>query len=293
MAERIVGQFKEETFEVIEQEPGRLLDVPGIGMDRAGKITAAWQEQKQVKEIMVFLHSHGVSTNLAVNIYKTYGDASLETVQKNPYQLERDIYGVGFKTTDRIAQALGLPPEHPARIEAGIVFALNELINDGNVYAPREMLTRLNPASDKKAERRLFGVTYRAGDKVMQTLNNYDKDVFNGDIGFIHSLDAIDHTLTVDFDGRLVSYDWNEVDELSLACAISVHKAQGSEFPAVVLPLVPAHYMMLQRNLLYTDVTRARSLCVLVGSRKAISMAARNNKVAQRFSALERRLGKD
>ncbi|PKN90882.1 MAG: ATP-dependent RecD-like DNA helicase [Chloroflexi bacterium HGW-Chloroflexi-6] len=628
MAERIVGQFKEETFEVIEQEPERLLDVPGIGMDRAGKITAAWQEQKQVKEIMVFLHSHGVSTNLAVKIYKTYGDASLETVQKNPYQLERDIYGVGFKTADRIAQALGLPPEHPARIEAGIVFALNELTNDGNVYAPREMLsgraiellgvapdlippglerlaqedrirpelvpldqgqpasgqgvsearaaygspviyltplyfgekgvserlkalagapkrlvqssflaenlsaeqraavqmalenpvsvltggpgtgkttclkalidalqaqgasfalasptgraakrlaeatghpartihrllepsptlgfkrneenpleidylvvdeasmldllltnhllkairpgtqvlfvgdvdqlpsvgagdvlrdliasglapvarlmtifrqaagsqiitnahlinqgklpvidkdsqdfflfaaedadaaanwvvdvvaeripakfgldalreiqvltpiyrgavgvsalnerlqTRLNPASDKKAERRLFGVTYRAGDKVMQTLNNYDKDVFNGDIGFILSLDAIEHTLTVDFDGRLVPYDWNEVDELSLAYAISVHKAQGSEFPAVVLPLVPAHYMMLQRNLLYTAVTRARSLCVLVGSRKAISMAVRNNKVAQRFSALEWRLGK-
>ena len=575
MAERIVGQFKEETFEIIENAPERLREVPGIGLDRTGKITAAWQEQKQVKEIMVFLHSHGVSTNLAVKIYKTYGDASLETVQKNPYQLERDIYGVGFKTADRIAQALGLPPEHPARIEAGIVFALNELINDGNVYAPREMLsrraiellgvspdlippalerlraedrirpelvpldpqpgangpgisesralyaadpviyltplyfgekgvserlkalagapkrlvqasflaenlsaeqraavqmalenpvsvltggpgtgkttclkalidalqargasvalasptgraakrlaeatghpartihrllepsptlgfkrneenpleidylvvdeasmldllltnhllkairpgtqvlfvgdvdqlpsvgagdvlrdliasglvpvarlmtifrqaagsqiitnahlinqgrlplidkdsrdfflfaaedadaaanwvvdvvaeripakfgldalrdiqvltpiyrgavgvsalnerlqTRLNPASDKKAERRLFGVTYRAGDKVMQTLNNYDKDVFNGDIGFIHSLDAIEHTLTVDFDGRLVPYDWNEVDELSLAYAISVHKAQGSEFPAMVLPLV-------------------------------------------------------
>jgi len=629
MAERIVGHFKEETFEIIEGAPERLHEVPGIGMDRAGKITAAWQEQKQVKEIMVFLHGHGVSTNLAVKIYKTYGEASLETVQKNPYQLERDIYGVGFKTADRIAQALGLPPEHPARIEAGIVFALNELINDGNVYAPREMLsgraiellgvapdlippglerlaqedrirpelvpldpqpgangpgisesralyaadpviyltplyfgekgvserlkalagapkrlvqssflaenlsdgqraavqmalenpvsvltggpgtgkttclkalinalqaqgasvalasptgraakrlaeatgypartihrllepsptfgfkrneedpldidylvvdeasmldllltnhllkairpgsqvlfvgdvdqlpsvgagdvlrdliasgvvpvarlmtifrqaagsqiitnahlinqgklpvidkdsrdfflfaaedaeaaanwvvdvvaeripakfgldalrdiqvltpiyrgavgvsalnerlqTRLNPASDKKAERRLFGVTYRAGDKVMQTVNNYDKDVFNGDIGFIHSLDAIEHTLTADFDGRLVSYDWNEVDELSLAYAISVHKAQGSEFPAVVLPLVPAHYLMLQRNLLYTAVTRARSLCVLVGSRKAISMAVRNNKVAQRFSALEWRLGK-
>jgi hypothetical protein len=84
---------------------------------------------------------------------------------------------------------------------------------------------------------------------------------------------AIEHTLTVDFDGRLASYDWNEVDELSLAYAISVHKSQGSEFPAVVLPLVPAHYLMLQRNLLYTAVTRARSLCVLVGSRKAISMA--------------------
>ena len=615
MAERIVGRFKEETFDVIERQPERLLEVPGIGPDRTGKIIAAWQEQKQVKEIMLFLHSHGVSTNLAVKIYKTYGDKALETVQKNPYQLERDIYGVGFKTADRIAQALGLPPEHPSRIEAGIVFALNEMINDGHVYAPREMLgaraiellgvapelippalerlvreerirtemlpssneseknglpviyltplyfgekgvaerlkalagaptsthqisfpdqtlsaeqqsavqvalnsavsiltggpgtgkttclkaliaaleaqhknfalvsptgraakrlseatghpastihrllepnptlgfkrnednplevdflvvdeasmldllltnhllkalrpgthvlfvgdvdqlpsvgagdvlrdiiasgvvavtrlttifrqaagsqiitnahlinqgkmpaiskdsqdfflfpaedaaqaadwvvqvvaeripqkfnldalrdiqvlapvyrgpagvtvlnerlqEKLNPASPNKPERRLFGITYRAGDKVMQTLNNYEKDVFNGDIGFINAIDSIEHTLAVDFDGKVVAYDWNEVDELALAYAISVHKAQGSEFPAVVMPIVPQHYMLLQRNLLYTAVTRARSLCVLTGSRKAISMAVRNNKVAQRFTALEWRL---
>ena len=88
----------------------------------------------------MFLHGHGVSTNLAVKIYKTYGDQSLETVQQNPYQLERDIYGVGFKTADRIARALGLPADHPSRIEAGIVFALNEMINEGHVYVPREML---------------------------------------------------------------------------------------------------------------------------------------------------------
>jgi len=88
----------------------------------------------------------------------------------------------------------------------------------------------------------------------------------------------------------MFSTDWNEVDELALAYAISVHKAQGSEFPAVVMPIVPQHYMLLQRNLLYTAVTRARSLCVLTGSRKAISMAVRNNKVAQRFTALEWRL---
>src|SRR5215213_2204865 len=139
-AERIVGRFKEATFDVIESTPERLLEVPGIGMDRLKKITSAWEEQKQVKEIMVFLHGHGVSTNLAVKIYKTYGDAALETVQKNPYQLERDIYGVGFKTADRIAQALGLSAEHPSRIEAGIVFALNEMIENGHVYVPREML---------------------------------------------------------------------------------------------------------------------------------------------------------
>ncbi len=139
-AERIVGRFKEATFDVIESTPERLLEVPGIGMDRLKKITTAWEEQKHVKEIMVFLHGHGVSTNLAVKIYKTYGDAALETVQKNPYQLERDIYGVGFKTADRIAQALGLSAEHPSRVEAGIVFALNEMIEDGHVYVPRELL---------------------------------------------------------------------------------------------------------------------------------------------------------
>lgn len=141
LAERIVAKFREDTFDVIEQTPERLLDVPGIGMDRTGKITKAWQEQKQVKEIMVFLHSHGVSTNLAVKIYKTYGDQSLEIVQKNPYQLERDIYGVGFKTADKIARALGLPVDHPSRIEAGIVFALNEMIDEGHVFVPRESLS--------------------------------------------------------------------------------------------------------------------------------------------------------
>ena len=632
LAERIVAVFKEETFEIIEAHPERLVEVSGIGQDRTSKIMSAWQEQKQVKEIMVFLHGHGVSTNLAVKIYKTYGDKALEIVQNNPYQLERDIYGVGFKTADRIAQALGLAPDHPSRIEAGIVFALNELINDGHVYAPRELLAqraiellevsadliapaferlavddrirpeliplsggstdpdskmvaeapalygtpviyltplyfgekgvaerlqalahvmtlpfefpqlalpdeslseeqqsavdmaikspvsiltggpgtgkttclkalitrleaqhsryalasptgraakrlseatshpattihrllefsptegfkhneehpldvdflvvdeasmldllltnhllkalrpgthlllvgdvdqlpsvgagdvlrdiiasglapvtrlttifrqaagsqiitnahrinqgkmpefspesedfflfsaedaeqaanwivdvvaeripkkfgfdairdiqvlaplyrgaagvsalnerlqeKLNPAAPNKPERRLFGTTYRTADKVMQTRNNYDKDVYNGDIGFIASMDMIEHTLTVDFEGRPVAYDWSEVDELAQAYAISVHKAQGSEFPVVVMPVVPQHYLMLQRNLLYTAITRARRLCVLAGSRRAIGMAVRNNKVTQRYTALEWRLGK-
>jgi exodeoxyribonuclease V alpha subunit len=140
LAERIVGKFKEETFNVIEQTPERLLEVSGIGMDRTARITKAWQEQRQVKEIMVFLHGHGVSTNLAVKIYKTYGDQSLEIVQQNPYQLERDIYGVGFKTADKIARAIGLPVDHPSRIEAGIVFARTEMIHEGHVFVPRETL---------------------------------------------------------------------------------------------------------------------------------------------------------
>ncbi len=638
LAERIVARFGASTFDVIEQQPARLREVDGIGPDRTRKISAAWDAQKHVKEIMVFLHGHGVSTNLAVKIYKTYGDAALDTVRTNPYQLERDIYGVGFKTADRIAQALGLAHDHPARIEAGLVFALNEMTNDGHVYAPKELLAqravellevdfgliapglerlaeegrvrselvplasenagqavaavaeqravygvpviyltplyfgergvaerlkalaapaanpplfrdsvsgqglsdeqrravemalihpvsiltggpgtgkttclkaliatleaqrtsfalasptgraarrlsdatghkastihrllevspasgflrneenpldidflivdeasmldllltnnllkalrpgthllfvgdvdqlpsvgagdvlrdliasgvapltrlttifrqaagsqiitnahrinqgkspvfsqtdgdfflfaaedaaaaadwilqivveripqkfgldalrdiqvlspvyrglagvsalnerlqeKLNPPAPGKAERRLFGTTFRTGDKVMQTRNNYDKDTYNGDIGFIRAIDSIEQSILVDFDpdntrtgGRAAAYDWSEADELTLAYAISVHKAQGSEFPAVVLPMVTQHYMMLQRNLLYTAVTRAKSLCVLAGNRRAISMAVRNNQVAKRFTALEWRLGK-
>jgi exodeoxyribonuclease V alpha subunit len=150
----------------------------------------------------------------------------------------------------------------------------------------------LNPAGPLKPEKSLFGQTFRPGDRVMQTQNNYDKDVFNGDIGQVSGLDVIEHTLAVEFDGRRVDYDWSEADQLVLAYAVSVHKSQGSEFPAVVIPLVTAHYLMLQRNLLYTAVTRARRLCVLVGSRKAIGIAVRNNQVAQRYTALDWRLRK-
>jgi exodeoxyribonuclease V alpha subunit len=153
----------------------------------------------------------------------------------------------------------------------------------------------LNPpgeaqGSHPKPEKSLFGQTFRPGDKVMQLQNNYDKDVFNGDIGYVAALDLIEHSLTVDFDKRLVAYDWSEADQLTLAYAITVHKAQGSEFPAIVIPLVTAHFMMLQRNLLYTAITRAKKLCVLVGSRKAIALAVRNDKVAHRYTALDVRL---
>jgi len=637
LAERIVERFGLETLRVIEEEPLRLQEVADIGPKRTRLVAAAWQEQKQVKEIMLFLHSYGVSTGLAVKIYKQYGDQALSVVRGDPYRLARDIHGVGFKTADKIAQALGLPADHPSRLEAGLVFLLNEMSDDGHVFAPQAELVQrtsellgqsreklplalqrlqqdgrvqvetlplesaptasvnpldrqtreaqpvygipavylaplyqseksvserlatlhytlptnlsdlppafvaidsqlsseqqaairtalthpvsvltggpgtgkttaikaliaalelgrkrvalasptgraakrlaeatgrpastihrllgyspgegfkhnaqnplpvdllvvdeasmldlvlantllkalkpgthlllvgdvdqlpsvgagdvlrdlissglvpvtrlgvifrqaagshiitnahrinqgelplfsresqdfflfpaqtaeeaagwveqvvcqripdkfgldarqqvqvlapmyrgpagvsalnnrlqaaLNPVSAGRPEKSLFGVTFRLGDKVMQTQNNYDKEVYNGDIGAIISLDLVEHRLIADFDGRPVSYDWLEVDQLTLAYAISVHKAQGSEFPAVVVPLVTAHYMMLQRNLLYTAITRARKLCVLVGNHKAIGMAVKNNKVSQRYTALDWRLQK-
>jgi exodeoxyribonuclease V alpha subunit len=637
LAERIVRQFGDQTLDVIEARPERLQEVPDIGPKRSGLIAAAWQEQKQVKEIMLFLHSYGVSTNLAVKIYKQYGDMALGVVRSDPYRLARDIFGVGFKTADRIAQSLGLAPDHPSRIEAGIIYALNEMTNDGHVFAPQPVLAEraaellgvppelippalerlaqddrlrrellpfientpapagrapavaespaaygqeavyltplyfgetgvaerlrrlaealptrlsdlppafialdpslsaeqqsairtalshpvsvltggpgtgkttaikaliaalegahkryalasptgraarrlseaterpastihrllgyspgegfklnaenplpvdllvvdeasmlelllanhllkalqpgthlllvgdvdqlpsvgagdvlrdliasglapvtrlsaifrqaagsqiilnahrinqgqaplftqesgerpgdfflfpaetpeeagqwvqevvceripkkfglvprqiqvltpmyrgpagvhalngrlqqaLNPPGPLKPEKSLFGQTFRLGDRVMQIQNNYDKEVYNGDIGSLVAFDPIEHTLTAEFDGRGVLYDWSDADQLVLAYAVSVHKAQGSEFPAVVIPLVTAHYMMLQRNLLYTAITRAKQLCVLVGSRRAIHIAVQNNKVSERYTALDWRL---
>jgi len=148
----------------------------------------------------------------------------------------------------------------------------------------------LNPPAPNKPERPVGGTLFRVGDRVMQLRNNYDKDVFNGDIGTITTLDLEEQTMAVNVDGRPVTYDWVDADELVLAYAASVHKAQGSEYPCVVLPLLTQHYLMLQRNLLYTAVTRAKKLVVIVGSRKALAMAVKNNKVAQRYSALDVRL---
>ncbi len=624
MAERIVREFGPNTLEVIDNDPGRLRQVLGIGPKRVEQIATAWEEQKAIKEVMIFLQSHGVSTRLAVKIYKQYGDAAVDVVQMDPYRLARDIWGIGFRTADKIAQDLGLPADAPTRIEAGVVYTLNQQADEGHVYLPQSELaaeaanllavkeeqvvyaverleaaeqvkcealdeqaadagpavyltpfffsevgvtnrlrqmvetagTRLasfranellptipnldlqlsaqqqqavaaalthkvtvltggpgtgkttalrtliqalqsyghsfalasptgraakrlseatrqpaktihrlleyspaggfqrnqdnpldvdmvvideasmldlvltnhllkaidpsshlllvgdvdqlpsvgagdvlrdiidsgitsvnrldvifrqakdsliitnahrinqgqlpltpksagdfflfvepepdraaellvdivqnrvpakfgldplnevqvlspmyrgstgvanlneqlqlalNPPSAGRPERRIGGRTLRVGDRLMQTRNNYDKEVFNGDIGRLVALEVVEQTAVIDFDGRKLVYDWMELDEVVHAFAISVHKAQGSEYPAVVVPVTMQHYLMLQRNLLYTAVTRAQKLVVLVGTKKAIALAVRNDKVAQRHTALDWRLGK-
>jgi exodeoxyribonuclease V alpha subunit len=144
------------------------------------------------------------------------------------------------------------------------------------------------PRGGPEVER--FGWRFRVGDKVLQTQNNYTKDVFNGDVGRVAVIDEAERELAVDFDGRLVPYDFGELDELSLAYAMTIHKAQGSEYPAVVIPLHTQHYVMLQRNLLYTGVTRGKKLVVLVGSSKALEMAVRQQDTAWRCSMLRMRL---
>jgi exodeoxyribonuclease V alpha subunit len=148
----------------------------------------------------------------------------------------------------------------------------------------------LNPPARQKAEHALLGCTFRVGDKVMITRNDYERDVANGDIGYITGIDEDDQVLRLECNGRSLTYDWADTDDLVHAYAISIHKAQGSEYPAVVIPILNEHAVMLYRQLLYTAVTRARRLCVLVGSTRAIELAIAANRGPNRYSALAARL---
>jgi exodeoxyribonuclease V alpha subunit len=190
-AKRIVAYFGLDTLEIVETQSERLIEVPGIGKKRVRTIQRAWNEQKAIKEVMLFLQSHGVSTTYAVKIFKQYGDKSIAVVTNNPYQLAADIYGIGFLTADTIARNLGVSPASPFR----------------------------------------------------------------------------------------------------LAWSISIHKSQGSEYPVVILPLYMQHYLLLSRNLVYTGLTRAKQLAIVVGSNKAIGLAVRNCQVGKRYTRLPERLG--
>jgi exodeoxyribonuclease V alpha subunit len=142
-----------------------------------------------------------------------------------------------------------------------------------------------------------FGRTYRVGDRVMQVRNNYDKDVFNGDLGRVKRIDLVEQQVIVEVDdsaskdsSREIPYEFTDMDELLPAYAISVHKSQGNEYPCVIVPLLTQHFVLLQRNLLYTAITRGKKLVILIGSKKALAIAVRNNKTAARYSRLKDRL---
>lgn len=618
MAERLVGHFGMETLEVIDQNPDRLTEVEGIGPVRSERITKAWVEQRQIKDVMVFLQSYGVSTTYAGRIYKQYRDRSIAVVRENPYRLATDILGIGFRSADKIASQLGIGPTSPLRAEAGVLHVLATLSDEGHVYVPRprllsasvEILTidppliekaigdlaadervvveplasgdeavylkalhtaeaasagrvrlllgteirpiridieraiswfeekqqiqladeqkeairkaaaskllvvtggpgtgkttlvngiirilekkgrrillaaptgraakrmaettgreaktihrllefnpkkfgfdrdasnplqadlvildeasmidtvlayhvlkalplhcqlvlvgdidqlpsvgpgsvlgdvirsgvadvvrlrhifrqgaeslivtnahrvneglmpelppegseadfffierkepeeiaaalkglvarhvphkfGLDPVDDIQVltpmQRGLLGVAslnaelqallnpsgesvtrgsrmFRVGDKVMQVRNNYDLNVFNGDIGRVEKIDAVEQEMVVRFDGRAVTYEFGGLDELVLAYACSIHKSQGSEYPCVIIPVHTQHYVMLQRNLLYTGLTRGKRLVILVGSKRALAIAVKNNTTQERCTLLAERL---
>ena len=157
----------------------------------------------------------------------------------------------------------------------------------GTANLNRVLQQALNP-SNEKLER--MGCTFKRRDKVMQIRNNYAKEVFNGDIGMISQIDREAQKLTVEYDGRPVAYDFPELDELILAYAVSVHKSQGSEYAAVILPVMTQHFILLQRNLVYTGITRAKELLVLIGTRQALAMAIKNDRPQRRMTRLAFRL---
>lgn len=612
-ARRIVEKFGKDTLEVIEENPNALIEVEGIGKVRVERIKTSWQEQKEIKNIMLFLQGHEVSTSHATKIFKAYGSESISIVKENPYRLADDIWGIGFKTADSIAAKMGIEKDRFIRLRSGILYTLNKLSESGHCYAVREQLiekaiqllevdapeleitldemiraddvikedeaiylppfyfsetgcaksmlyllacerrVRVNPqeitekvvshseisydtiqleaiktaisskimvltggpgtgkttttmgiisayqmagcrillaaptgraakrmseatgmeaktihrllefkppegyqknedkpldgdvlildecsmvdvilmynllkaipehmslilvgdtdqlpsvgagnvlkdvidsgripvvrltrifrqaqgsriimnahrinkgeaidmrggkesdfffASKESNEEvvetmvkyctqnlpryyhvdafrdiqvltpmqrgtcgaanlnqvlqeamnptRIFlhrgGTQYRLHDKVMQIRNDYDKEVFNGDIGTVTRVDMEERELTVDFDGRAVVYDVTELDELALAYAVTIHKAQGSEYPIVVMPFTMSHFVMLQRNLLYTGVTRAKKILVLIGEKKAVYYAIKNEKTTERNTKLAERLRED
>jgi exodeoxyribonuclease V alpha subunit len=150
-----------------------------------------------------------------------------------------------------------------------------------------ELQKALNPREDGVIR---GNRTFRINDKVMQIKNNYDKEVFNGDIGRITRIDPENQEVTLSFDGRDVLYDFTDLDEIVLAYAVSVHKSQGSEYPAVIIPILTQHYVLLQRNLIYTGVTRGRKLVVIAGTRKALAIGVKNDKTEKRYTYLRYRL---
>jgi exodeoxyribonuclease V alpha subunit len=179
---------------------------------------------------------------------------------------------------DRIPAAYGMDPMRDVQVLTPMhkgdvgTHSLNQMLQNG-----------LNPA---RREFKRGNQIFREGDRVLQLRNDYDKEVFNGDMGWVDQIDFESGELSVDFDGRIVAYESTELDELTLAYAVSVHKSQGSEYRAVVIPMVTQHYVLLQRNLLYTALTRARELAIIVGSRKAVGIALANNKSDERFTNL-------
>jgi exodeoxyribonuclease V alpha subunit len=185
---------------------------------------------------------------------------------------------------ERIPKRFGLDP----KTDIQVLSPMNRSVL-GSRNLNQVLQTALNPSTGGPEIER-FGWTFRVGDRVIQTENDYDREVFNGDLGVIESINRVEQETVVNFEGRPVGYDFGDLDELALAYALSIHKSQGSEFPCVVIPVHTQHYMMLQRNLLYTAVTRGKKLVVLVGTKKALAMAVRRQDTARRYTALGKRL---
>ena len=237
---------------------------------------------RQAQESHIIMNAHRVNSGNIPVIPQASGDARPDFVM-----VERDDPAGAVETIkeliqSRIPRQFGMDP----RADIQVITPMHRgLLGAQNLNRELQALLNAKGASIERGS-----TIFRTGDKVMQTANDYDKDVFNGDIGFIMSVNAEEYTLRVSFDGRPVHYEAADLDNLELAYAITVHKSQGSEYRAVVMPVHTTHFVMLQRNLLYTAITRGRGLVVLVGQKRAMAMAVENYTSTSRHSGLARRL---
>ncbi len=233
-----------------------------------------------------------LSSRIIVNAHRiNHGEVPLPTPKgeasdfflieaANPEDIATKLYAT---VTTRIPQGFGFDPVDDIQVLAPM--------NRGGLGVQvinLELQRLLNPHAEPRVRR--FGNIFAPGDKVLQRVNNYDKEVFNGDIGRIRTIDLEQGLVTVDFDGRAIGYDLAELDELSLAYAASIHKSQGSEYPVVVIPLAMQHYQLLERNLLYTGVTRGKRLVVVIAEPRALHLAVRRQEAGRRITRLAERL---
>jgi exodeoxyribonuclease V alpha subunit len=234
---------------------------------------------RQAADSQIIANAHRIRRGQMPEVRKTDPSSDFHFVERE--DPEKIAVALVKLVQERIPKRFGLDPIRDVQVLCPMnrgLLGVREL---------NESLQRvLNPARPGQPTVERFGWRFQIGDKVIQTENDYGKDVFNGDIGIVERIDAVDQELAVRFDDRLVAYDFGELDEIGLAYAITIHKSQGSEFPAVVIPLAMQHYMLLQRNLIYTGITRSKRLLVLVGQRKALAIAVRNDRPQRRYSGL-------
>jgi exodeoxyribonuclease V alpha subunit len=264
--------------------PGQVLaDVINCGQLPVARLTEIF---RQARESRIVINAHRVNRGAMPELEHLPGDSDFYFVEAADPE---DAAGKVVKVVaERIPARFGLDPIRDVQVLCPM--------NRGSVGAHALNLAlqaALNPGPPDAPKIERFGITYRIGDKVMQIENNYDREVFNGDIGFVSRIDHEEGEIAIAIDGRPVIYPIGELDEIVLAYATTIHKSQGSEYPAIVIPIVTQHYAMLQRNLLYTGLTRGKRLVVLVGQRKAVGIAVRGVQGRRRWSKLAELLNMD
>jgi len=260
--------------------PGQVLaDIIASGAVPVVRLTEVFRQAAQSK---IITNAHRINQGIIPDLSRPEGDSDFYFVPAD--DPETAVPRILELVKSRIPQRFGLDPIRDIQVLCPM--------NRGGVGARSlniELQAALNPARERKIER--FGWTFAPGDKVMQIENDYDKEVYNGDIGYIDNVDPDAGELVANFDGRFVTFAFGELDTLVPAYAVTIHKSQGSEYPAVVIPILTQHYAMLQRNLLYTAVTRGKRLVVVVGQKKAVAIAVKNISGRRRWSKLNEWLG--